>query len=163
MHSGNGYETCIHIYEFPKKLDDFWLSKVCNINNTIVTVDISTDNVMEVQKNINRSMKEQHQRYLGATDFQERYDARQRYQEMERLYDEISAMGEVIKLLHVRIFVADRSFVELEEKVKGIMNRLESNGFRPAIFLNETKTEWLSMYRLIWSSRKSPFLPTASR
>ena len=69
VHSGNGYETCIHIYEFPKKLDDFWLSKVCNINNTIVTVDISTDNVMEVQKNINRSMKEQHQRYLGATDF----------------------------------------------------------------------------------------------
>lgn len=157
VHSGNGYETCIHIYEFPKKLDDFWLSKVCNINNTIVTVDISTDNVMEVQKNINRSMKEQHQRYLGATDFQERYDARQRYQEMERLYDEISAMGEVIKLLHVRIFVADRSFVELEEKVKGIMNRLESNGFRPAIFLNETKTEWLSMYRPYLEQQEEPF------
>lgn len=144
---GGGYETCIHIYEFPRHLDDFWMSKVCNINHTVVTVDISTENTIEVKKNINRSMKEQRSRYMEANDFQEQYDAKQRYKEMERLFDEINAMGEVIKLLHVRIFVADRSFVQLEEKVKNIMARLESNGFRPTIFLNEMKTEWMSMFR----------------
>ena len=145
--TGGGYETCIHIYEFPRHLDDFWMSKVCNINHTVVTVDISTENTIEVKKNINRSMKEQRSRYMEANDFQEQYDAKQRYKEMERLFDEINAMGEVIKLLHVRIFVADRSFVKLEEKVKNIMARLESNGFRPTIFLNEMKTEWISMFR----------------
>ena len=145
--TGGGYETCIHIYEFPRHLDDFWMSKVCNINHTVVTVDISTENTIEVKKNINRSMKEQRSRYMEANDFQEQYDAKQRYKEMERLFDEINAMGEVIKLLHVRIFVADRSFVQLEEKVKNIMARLESNGFRPTIFLNEMKTEWMSMFR----------------
>lgn len=145
--TGGGYETCIHIYEFPRHLDDFWMSKVCNINHTVVTVDISTENTIEVKKNINRSMKEQRSRYMEANDFQEQYDAKQRYKEMERLFDEINAMGEVIKLLHVRIFVADRSFVQLEEKVKNIMVRLESNGFRPTIFLNEMKTEWISMFR----------------
>lgn len=145
--TGGGYETCIHIYEFPRHLDDFWMSKVCNINHTVVTVDISTENTIEVKKNINRSMKEQRSRYMEANDFQEQYDAKQRYKEMERLFDEINAMGEVIKLLHVRIFVADRSFVQLEEKVKNIMARLESNGFRPTIFLNEMKTEWISMFR----------------
>lgn len=145
--AGGGYETCIHIYEFPRHLDDFWMSKVCNINHTVVTVDISTENTIEVKKNINRSMKEQRSRYMEANDFQEQYDAKQRYKEMERLFDEINAMGEVIKLLHVRIFVADRSFVQLEEKVKNIMARLESNGFRPTIFLNEMKTEWISMFR----------------
>lgn len=147
VETGTGYETCIHVYDFPQKLDDFWMAKVCNINNTVVTVDISTDNVMEVQKNINRSMKEQQYRYMEAQNFQEKYDAKQRFQEMERLYEEISSLGEVIKLLHIRIFVADHSYRRLEEKVKNILAKLESNGFRAAIFLNETKTEWESMYR----------------
>lgn len=147
VETGTGYETCIHVYDFPQKLDDFWMAKVCNINNTVVTVDISTDNVMEVQKNINRSMKEQQYRYMEAQNFQEKYDAKQRFQEMERLYEEISSLGEVIKLLHIRIFVADHSYIRLEEKVKNILAKLESNGFRAAIFLNETKTEWESMYR----------------
>ena len=40
---------------------------------------------------------------MEATDFQEKYNAKQRYQEMERLYDEISAMGEVIKLLQKQL------------------------------------------------------------
>ena len=127
--TGTGYEACLHIYEFPRQLNDYWMSKFCNLNNTVVTVDISTDNVIEVKKNINRSMKEQQFRYMEARDFQERYDAKQRYQEMERLYDEINSMGEVIKLVHVRIFVTDQSFARLEEKVKSIAVRLESNGF----------------------------------
>lgn len=147
VETGTGYETCIHVYDFPQKLDDFWMSKVCNINNTVVTVDISTDNVMEVQKNINRSMKEQEHRYMEAHNFQEKYDAEQRFKEMKRLYEEISSLGEVIKLLHIRIFVADHSYRRLEEKVKNILAKLESNGFRAAIFLNESKTEWESMYR----------------
>ena len=147
IETGTGYETCIHVYDFPQKLDDFWMSKVCNINNTVVTVDISTDNVMEVQKNINRSMKEQEHRYMEAHNFQEKYDAEQRFKEMKRLYEEISSLGEVIKLLHIRIFVADHSYRRLEEKVKNILAKLESNGFRAAIFLNESKTEWESMYR----------------
>lgn len=147
VETGTGYETCIHVYDFPQKLDDFWMSKVCNINNTVVTVDISTDNVMEVQKNINRSMKEQEHRYMEAHNFQEKYDAEQRFKEMKRLYEEISSLGEVIKLLHVRIFVADHSYRRLEEKIKNILAKLESNGFRAAIFLNESKTEWESMYR----------------
>ena len=74
---GSGYEACIHVYEFPHNIDDFWLAKTCNINDTVVTVDVSTDNVIEVKKNINKSMKEQHYRYMEANDFQEQYDARQ--------------------------------------------------------------------------------------
>lgn len=155
--TGSGYETCIHIYEFPQKLEEFWLSKICNINNTITTVDIATDNIIEVQKNINRSMREQQSRYMEATDFQEKYNAKQRYQEMERLYDEISAMGEVIKLLHVRIFVADPSWNQLEDKVKNIMAKLESGGYKTAIFLNETETEWMSVFRSYNRQQQEPF------
>ena len=125
----------------------------------MVTVDICTDNVIEVKKNINKSMKEQQYRYAEATDFQERYDAKQRFQEMEQLFDEINSMGEIVKLLHIRIFVADRSWVALENKVKNLMTKLESNGYRTTIYLNEGKREWTSMFKPYREQEQELFFP----
>lgn len=157
IQSGNGMETCIHIYEFPKGLNDFWMAHVCNINNTVVTVDMSTDDINEVKKNINRSMKEQNWRYQDAKDYQDKYDAQKRFQEMQKMYDEISSMGEVIKLVHIRIFVSARTLADLEEQVKNIMAKLESNSYQPTIFLNETKTEWKSMYQSYSNQQREMF------
>lgn len=145
--TGNGYETCIHIYKYPTELTDHWMSQICNISNTISIVDISTDNVAEVKKNINRSMKEQNYRYQSARDYGDRYAAKMRFEEMQNLYDEINSMGEVIKLIDVRIYVADYTASGLEEKVKNIMTELDTNTYMPTIYLNETKREWCSMYR----------------
>lgn len=145
--SGSGYEACLHIYEYPKTLDDHWLAGLCNIRNTVSLVDITTDDVVSVKKNINKSMKEQEYRYQDAKDHQDRYDARKRFAEMEQLYDEISSMGEVIKLVHVRIFLSDPSFRCLEEKVKTVRAQLESSGYLGTVFMNETKTEWTSMLK----------------
>lgn len=156
---GGGYEACIHLYEFPRQIDNYWLSKICNQRDTVVTVDICTDNVIEVKKNINKSMKEQQYRYAEATDFQERYDAKQRFQEMEQLFDEINSMGEIVKLLHIRIFVADRSWVALENKVKNLMTKLESNGYRTTIYLNEGKREWTSMFKPYREQEQELFFP----
>lgn len=156
---GGGYEACIHLYEFPRQIDNYWLSKICNQRDTVVTVDISTDNVIEVKKNINKSMKEQQYRYAEATDFQEKYDAKQRFQEMEQLFDEINSMGEIVKLLHIRIFVADRSWVALENKVKNLMTKLESNGYRTTIYLNEGKREWTSMFKPYRKQEQELFFP----
>lgn len=156
---GGGYEACIHLYEFPRQIDNYWLSKICNQRDTVVTVDICTDNVIEVKKNINKSMKEQQYRYAEATDFQERYDAKQRFQEMEQLFDEINSMGEIVKLLHIRIFVADRSWVALENKVKNLMTKLESNGYRTTIYINEGKREWTSMFKPYREQEQELFFP----
>ena len=51
----------------------------------------------------------------------------------------------------------DQSFARLEEKVKSIAVRLESNGFLTAIYLNETKREWLSMYQSYQEQQKEFF------
>lgn len=145
--SGSGYEACLHIYEYPQSISDYWLSSLCNINDTIAIVDIATDDVISVKKNLNKSMKEQNLRYMEAKDFEEKFDAQQRYQEMQKLYQDISSMGEIVKLLQIRIFVTDRSLEKLEDKVKTIMSKLEGDSYKPTIFLNETKVEWLSMFR----------------
>lgn len=119
--TGSGYEGCIHVYQFPEEIDTFWLAKVCNINGTVAVVDISTDNMAEVKKNLNKSMKEQVGRKRDAKDFEELYDAEKRLGEMKRMFDEISSYNEIVKLIHIRIYVADRSFEALERRIKNIM------------------------------------------
>ena len=61
--TGDTYICCIHIYEFPKTIGDFWLEKLMNIPNTIAIMDILTEDTVQVKKNINLSMKEQNVRY----------------------------------------------------------------------------------------------------
>ncbi|MCQ2510857.1 MAG: hypothetical protein MJ116_10395, partial [Lachnospiraceae bacterium] len=75
--TGSGYETCIHIFEFPKKVTDRWMSYVSNMKDTVVVIDISTEDVIQVKKNLNKSMKEQNYRFQQANDYEERYDAQQ--------------------------------------------------------------------------------------
>lgn len=158
--TGSGYEGCIHVYQFPEDIDTFWLAKVCNINGTVALVDISTDNMSEVKKNLNKSMKEQAGRKREAKDFAELYDADKRLGEMKRMFDEISSYNEIVKLIHIRIFVADRSFAALEKRIKNIMDKLETDSaFLTTIYLNEAKNEWQSMYRPYKRQKKEVFFP----
>lgn len=158
--TGSGYEGCIHIYKFPENIDTYWMAKVCNINGTVALVDISTDNMSEVKKNLNKSMKEQVGRKIGARDFAELYDADKRLDEMKRMYDEIESYNEVIKLVHIRIFLADRSFESLEKKIKNIMDKLETDsGFLTTIYLNESKSEYKSMTRSYKKQKEEMFFP----
>lgn len=158
--TGSGYEGCIHIYRFPENIDTYWMAKVCNINGTVALVDISTDNMSEVKKNLNKSMKEQVGRKIGARDFAELYDADKRLEEMKRMYDEIKSYNEVIKLVHIRIFLADRSFESLEKKIKNIMDKLETDsGFLTTIYLNESKSEYKSMTRSYKKQKEEMFFP----
>lgn len=157
--TGSGYEGCIHIYRFPENIDTYWMAKVCNINGTVALVDISTDNMSEVKKNLNKSMKEQVGRKIGARDFAELYDADKRLDEMKRMYDEIKSYNEVIKLVHIRIFLADRSFESLEKKIKNIMDKLETDsGFLTTIYLNESKSEYKSMTRSYKKQKEEMFV-----
>ena len=40
--TGDGYEIILHVYRYPKYIDKFWLTKIINIDNVVVTVDIET-------------------------------------------------------------------------------------------------------------------------
>ena len=54
--TGTGYEACVHIYDYPEVLDDYWLTNPCNQENTIVTISIHNEDQNEVKKNLNRSI-----------------------------------------------------------------------------------------------------------
>ncbi len=55
-------------------------------------------------------------------------------------------MGEVVKLIHTRIFIAERTQAALEDRTAACLSYLESNGYKGTVSLNESKYEWDSLY-----------------
>lgn len=155
--TGTGYEACLMVYEYPKEVNKHWMSNLCNIANTVTLVDVSTYDTIEAKKNLNKSMKEQNLRYQTAADYQERYDSQRKFAEMQQLMMEIDSMGEVVKGIQARLFVSDRQRAKLEEKVAKIMATLESNGYKTAVFLNENRSQWLSMLQPYREQQKNPY------
>lgn len=153
--TGDGYEACLHIMEYPLEMDDYWLAPLTNIKGTVVTVDISTDDVEEVKKNLNRSMSEQNQRYRSATNYVDENDAKTKFQMMDNLLQEISKMNEVVKIIDTRIFVADRTWIGLEEKIKEIKTKTDNQGYKAYINLNETRDDWMSMNNTYTQQQKN--------
>ena len=144
--TGDGYEIVLHIYRYPKYIDKFWLTQIVNIDNVVVTIDIETKDQQKVKQNINNSMSEQRTRIMYAKDMQEKIEAEDEFSDLEQLYNEVSRMNQVMKLIHVRLFVSGRTIAEVENNAKEIMSHLESNGYKSAVFLNETQHEWQSMF-----------------
>lgn len=155
--TGDTYICCIHIYEFPKTIGDFWLEKLMNIPNTIAIMDILTEDTIQVKKNINNSMKEQNVRYRESKEYSDKLDAEQRFYEMKALYKELETMGQVLKSVVIRIFIADRNRYDLEERSKEIMDSLEADGYKTTVFLNEGKMEWVALIKSMEEQTLNPF------
>lgn len=143
--TGDGYVKVLHIYKLPTMLKDYWLKNLLQIKDAIATIDISTRDKYEVQRNLNKSISEESSRERHAKDFEEAYDARKRQLQLQAMYDEVQSMGEVVKMLHMRVFVADKTLVALEKKCGDIQKELEGNEFMPTVLLNEGKREFKSL------------------
>lgn len=141
IRKGDGYETCIHVYHYQPVVNDYWLEKIINMPNVIAVMDSVSDNKKEVVDSINKGMSEQLVRHDSATDNIDRINAKNQYQELEHLYKELGE-GEVMKRVHLRLFVSAKTIFELEKQVKEVIETLESYNFKGAIFLNEQEYEW---------------------
>lgn len=144
---GDGYMGCIHLSRYVKHPTRHWLAQLTNVSNSIVTVDIQTEDISEVKRNINQSVKEQDSRYRNATEVTERADAEQKYNELVNLNREISSMGETIKNISTRIFIACRTKEELDKRIAEKVKYLDTNDYRGSVFLNEGAAEWKSFYQ----------------
>lgn len=142
---GDGYITCLHVYKYQSIVQDYWLEPILNMPNVIATIDIANANKHEVVEKINRAMAEQNARFYNAKENIERIDARNLYQELDQLYNDI-ALGEIVKCIHLRLYVKGKTLEELEINTRRVMEELEAMNFRSAVFLNEQEWEWESMF-----------------
>lgn len=155
--TGTGYEACIHIYDYKRQIDEFWLNPILNIENVISITDISTENIEEVNKNIAKSMDEQDSRIESTDKRGEVIDACNRIEELRALYQEINSFEEIIKLLHIRLFVTGLTKEDVEKNVANIISKLKGKGFKGAVYLGEAKNEWISMFQSYEEQKKSDY------
>lgn len=144
--TGTGYEACIYVYGYPKQVSTHWLSLISNIEDTICVLDISSRNKLEVQKNLKRSLEEQSSRYNTAKSTSEAKDAQKQFQELEEMYEEINNYGDVMKQLLARIYVSEKTLYDLDVKVKETIASLGGSGFKCAVCVNETHSDWRNMF-----------------
>ena len=143
---GNGYETCIHIYEFPESAYSFWFEDFITSDNAMVTVDISDYDIEEAKSHINSAMNEDNFIMSNAQTAIDAQDASNSYSNLATLYNDISTAGEVLKKVHIRIFVCGETLQELEINTSHIVTRLESIGYRVGVYLNEQDCEYQSRF-----------------
>lgn len=143
--TGSGYGAVLEVYEYPKiKVGWCWLSAITEQPNTLVTIDLGTEDVAIAKQNINKSAREQEARLQEAKDLTDAQDADARLQELQNFYATLDSMGETVKLLRIRLFLAERTEEALDQSVKHVMESLTSRQYRAAIYLNENKQQYQS-------------------
>ncbi|WP_407728559.1 VirB4 family type IV secretion system protein (plasmid) [Priestia megaterium] len=155
VRNGDGYSTCIHIYEYPTNVNDFWLEPIMNMSNAITTLDVVSDERKQVVEAINKNMSEQNARHVNAKENIDRMDAQEQYLDMKELYRQVTN-GEVIKRIHLRIYIAEKTIPDLEKRLKEVIHHLETHNFRGSIFLNEQEYEWESLVTHFDIQKKYP-------
>lgn len=156
IQKGDGYEACIHVWQYPTIVNQLWLAHVMSMSDVTVVKDVSTMDKNEVVAAIDKSIVEHEVRFRSSKDESKRSDAESSYQEMKSLYDQISKMGEVVKVIHVRLYVHDPDKDELEKKINAVQTELTSHSIRGQVFLNESEWEWKSMFLNYDEQQKLP-------
>lgn len=155
--SGDGFSRCIRIYALPTYINEFWIEDLFNFQSTICTFDMSTKDLKIIKENINKSISEERSREMAARNHEEYYNANKKKNELENLFDEVSRLGEVIKLVDFRIFISCKTLTELEEKTAEILASLESSSYKGTLMLNEQKREFESLFEKSIESHEKAF------
>lgn len=143
---GDGFETVVHLYDYKPQVNPFWLIQLTSMKNIITTIDIGTEKKTTALKQINKSLIEQRNRYRVETNEINIIEAQSTYNNLHSLADNITNLGEVIKLVHIRYFVSAKTQSELEKRVGELIEDLENMGYRATICLNEQEYEWKSLF-----------------
>lgn len=145
---GDGFETCVEIYDYPETVRNFWLRTITNFNieNLIVTIDISTMDNAIVDSVLEKNLKENKYRTNNEKNITERLKSKKDFQNSVSLHDKLYSNSINIKLVKIRIFLFDKSLKNLESEVVKLLNYLNGKSFKASIFLNELEYEYKSIY-----------------
>ncbi|WP_036074537.1 hypothetical protein [Listeria aquatica] len=154
--TGNGYEACLHLIDTPVNVPQYWLTELINRDDTVVAMDVVSENRAVTLKRLKKAMSEQQARTYEERHIQEKYTAKYELEVLESLNRQIAEQGEIMKEMHIRIFLSAKSREELDKKIDAIQEDLEGRSFRSSVFLFEEKDEWLSRILPIDEQKKFP-------
>ena len=141
--TGNGYETCLYVYQYPKIVDRHWLASVTNNPATITTIDVESIDTFTVKKDLKNGIAEYKGRVGTAKNTLDAMDADEKRMELSEIAYKVQQLGEVIKRITTRIYVGGADYTDLMERANYIKKEVcESKDWLVAINLNEMEYEW---------------------
>ncbi|TGY43067.1 VirB4 family type IV secretion system protein [Clostridium perfringens] len=143
---GDGYEACLRIYDFPTSVNEFWLGKLIDIKDVTVTIDVETEDRSKALQSLNSAISENVDRANSLKNNIDIIEANNATSILMGLVNDITSRDEVIKLVTIRYYLSAKTEIELEEKIKQVLTKLEGLGYRGAVFLNEQEYEWKSLF-----------------
>ena len=98
--TGDGYCSCIHIYEYPADNGDFWISSLTNETGVYTVIDVGTQPDEETTAHLNRSLAELDARMGENASHSDRREDEHRYSLLDDLLTNVKTQGETVKLVH---------------------------------------------------------------
>ncbi|HCM90576.1 MULTISPECIES: VirB4 family type IV secretion system protein [Vagococcus] len=144
--TGDGYVSCIAVYEFAEDVNSRWLIDIMGITDTVATLDIATADKEDLLKKINTSIGELDYRSTNENRTTDKTDAVLDKYNLEDFALEITKRGEVVKVVQARIFVYNDSLEELEKKIAEIRKDLGSVNHKAVVPLFRMDQEWQSLF-----------------
>jgi len=161
---GDGYQGCLYVYNFAEEVYRLWLASPMCMESSIASMHFLTVNKQEVLRNIDRSIAELRDRGETGRTTTDRDDAHYELMNLREFAQSITQGGEVVKLVHLRIFFYDFSKADLEKKMKDAQEELRNLNHKAAINLFLQKAEWQSLFQPVTehTSRPGAVLPATS-
>lgn len=146
IRGGDGCYAVLHIYKLPKRLSMFWLMQLVENLNTISHIAIATADKEATIRSLNTSMSEFSDRTENERTYTSRNDALSEFKNLEQLGLNITQGGEIMKEVHLRLFISADTLDQLDERVLEIQAKLRGLDYSASIYLFEEKTEWLALF-----------------
>ena len=147
IRKGDGFETIIYVYEYPKNVPAGWMNRFKQQGVLIVITPTPESNAV-VMGNINMSMSEHLGRaYDPKIDIVDKVKSRKQYQELENLVEDIDAAGEIVVKCAIRLHLFEKTLEGLDKKVKETLEKLEGYAIKGVVLLNEQENEQRAVFR----------------
>ncbi|PGU11861.1 hypothetical protein COD23_30255, partial [Bacillus thuringiensis] len=143
---GDCYVACLHVYSLAEDIPPLWLTALMNNKDTISSVDIATANKEEVVKDINRSITELKDRMTSERRSTDRDDAHWELQNLTDFARSITQQGEIVKLIHLRIFIYDPVLEQLEKRIGDIKKEIAGQNYKAQVYVFKQKEEWQTLF-----------------
>lgn len=145
IETGDGYVCCIHLYGLPKTVRAFWLQQIMGMEGVFTTLDVAPADLKEIKKRLTRSITEVESR--DNKNDEEQIESQNRYELLRNMLEGIITESEVVKMVHLRIYASNRNKNELDKTCRTIIEKLESEEYQAAIFLDETEPEYRALFQ----------------
>jgi hypothetical protein len=146
IRKGDGYETCLEIYGYPRENGPFWGSHVFNQIGVITTVDVRDITKDKLLRALNNSIDEQERRFQEARNEAQKRTAQAEYQSLQQLLTDIIYGNETAKEMVTRLYLYAPTLSELNQKTKAVQSQLSSKGYQVAAFLSELEAQWEALF-----------------